>query len=275
MYEIDVKSTRVEYKSVDGTPLVGIISMPSETKGFVLMMHGITVDKDEWENFYVDLADELHREGLGTLRFDFRGHGESGGSSMDVSIMGNVLDIKASIEQIKKHWCGKIIFIATSFGAGPAIITASEIQDVVQCLVLIAPVIDYDATFLNPRTEWAKESFNESAFEELQKKGYLILDESFKLSANLIEEFRTTKPYEILDTLKIPVLSIHGEKDSMVPFEITKKHAQPNPESKFFPLPNADHGYPDYDDETGKGPKSQENKKKIFNEINHFIAGGV
>lgn len=46
--------TKIQYKSIDNTPLVGIINIPPKTNGFVLMMHGITVDKDEWENFYVE-----------------------------------------------------------------------------------------------------------------------------------------------------------------------------------------------------------------------------
>jgi len=263
--------TKIQYKSIDNTPLVGIINIPPKTNGFVLMMHGITVDKDEWENFYVETANELNMMGLGTLRFDFRGHGESGNSSMDVSIIGDILDIKASIEQIRKHWSGKIVFIATSFGAGPAILTASQIQEMIQCIILIAPVIDYEATFLKPRTEWAKASFNQIALKELTKKGYLYLDKSFKLSARLIEEFRFIKPYEILDKIQIPVLLIHGEKDSMVPFEISNEHSHPNLFSKFLALSNMDHGYPDIDDDTGKGPKSQENKRKIFYEINQFI----
>lgn len=267
----DVKDIKIGYTSIDGTPIVGILSIPSKMKGFALMMHGITETKDEWENFYVEMSKELNDNFIGALRFDFRGHGESGGSSMDISIIGDILDVKASLEQIKKYWDGKIVLVATSFGAGPAIMAASQIQDIIHCIVLIAPVISYKETFLEPKTDWARSSFNEKSFEELSEKGYLLLDGSFKLSARLIEEFRFIDPTQVLESLRVPILLIHGEKDSMVPFEVSEKYKNLNSLSKFISLPNADHGFPDADDETGMGPKSQQNKKIIFNEINNFI----
>ena len=268
---LKVKNEKIRYKSIDGTPIVGIVSIPPKMKGFALMMHGITESKDEWGDFYVDMAKELNNNFIGTLRFDFRGHGESGGTSMDVSIIGDILDVKASLEQIKKYWDEKIVFVATSFSAGPAIMTAYQIQNNIQCIALIAPVISYRETFLEPKTEWAKNSFTKKSFEELPQIGYLLLDGSFKLSARLIEEFRFIDPIPVLKSLRFPVLLIHGEKDSMVPFEVSEKHKNPNSLSKFIALANADHGFPDADDETGMGQKSQQNKKKIYDEIINFI----
>ena len=92
------------------------------------MMHGITETKDEWEGFYTDMAKSLFDEGIGTFRFDFRGHGESGGSQMDVSLSGDVRDIKASLNEVREYWDGDVNFIATSFGAGPAIIASGDLK---------------------------------------------------------------------------------------------------------------------------------------------------
>lgn len=274
MFEKSHIGRKITYKSIDGISLTGILSIPPNPKYFALMMHGITVDKDEWQGFYRDMAYELFKHRIATLRFDFRGHGESGGSSLDISIVGDILDIKASIKQIRLRWSNQLIFIATSFGAGPAILTASQIKEEVKSLILIAPVIDYKATFLQPKTEWAKASFNEEAFRELSKKGYLLLDEYYKLSPKLIEEFRLIKPYVALDSLNMPILLIHGEKDSMVPFEVSKQCAKRKRKLKFIPLPGADHGYVDAEDETGEAPKSLKNKMKIFREIIKFINEG-
>ncbi len=262
---------KISYKSTDGTRLVGILSLPPQPRGFALMMHGITVDKDEWQGFYSDMARELARQGIGSLRFDFRGHGESGGSSLDVSIIGEILDVEASVRKLRKYWKRKIAFIATSLGAGPALLTASEIKSEVSHVVLVAPVLDYALTFLRPRTEWARASFHPEAFRSMKKKGYLLLDGEFKLSPRLIEEFRWIRPYEVLRSLEVPVLLIHGDKDSMVPFSVSKKYFDTSRGSRFVVLRNADHGFPDFGDDEGDSEKSLANKKRIFEEIVSWI----
>lgn len=264
---------KIEYKSLDGINLKGVLSIPKESKGFVLMMHGITVDKDEWQGFYKELSSYLYEKGYASLRFDFRGHGESGGTQLDVSIQGEIYDIKASIQQIRKIWNKKIAFLATSFSAGPAILTIAENHRIASCLILIAPVIDYENTFLKPQTDWAKASFNEEAFKSLPRTGYILLDGYFKLSEKLINEFRSIKPYRLLNNLNIPILLIHGKKDSMVPFQLSRKYFKPKQGSKFLVIENADHGYPEAGDETGTSPQSQINKHIIFQEIFNFLEG--
>lgn len=244
MDHCNMNEIRIKYKSIDGTSLIGILNIPIQLEGFALLMHGINETKNEWADFYKDMAEYLNKNCIGTLRFDFRGHGESGGISSDVSIIGDILDIKSSLKIMKKHWDGKFVFIATSFGAGPAIILASQIQDILQCIILIAPVLSYKETFLEPRTEWAKQSFNKESLDKVDSQGYLLLDGSFKLSANLIEEFKVIEPVKFLNKLEIPILFIHGNKDSMVPFEVTQRYSHVNAKTKLFTLLNADHGFP-------------------------------
>ncbi|MGD0424187.1 MAG: alpha/beta fold hydrolase [Candidatus Bathyarchaeia archaeon] len=257
----------IRYRTLDGEKLAGILSIPKNPHGFVLMMHGITESKDEYLGFYSKMAKSLHDNGVASLRFDFRGHGESTGSSLDISVIGDVLDIKASIAQVRKYWKRPISLVATSFGAGPTLIVASEQPQDFRNLLLIAPVIDYDRTFLKPETAWARASFNPRAFKSLQKTGYLVLDDSFRLSARLIEEFKVIKPYLFLREIRIPTLIVHGDKDSMVPYDVSFEWAKSNKLIRFVTLKNADHGYPDYRDEEGNGPRSMANLQKIISEL--------
>ena len=262
---------KVTYVSMDKMQLCGLMGIPKRPRALAIMMHGIVQDKNEWGNFYVYIANRLREEEISTFRFDFRGHGESQGSSMDVSIIGDVLDVKASIDLVCKNWNDKLILIATSFGAGPALLTAAQMQSKIKLIVLIAPVLDYEATFLTPKTEWASAYFNEKALKQLPEKGYLAFEEGYKLSPKLIEEFRLIKPYETLRILRVPIMIIHGDQDSMVPFEISKKFAASVPNLKLITLLGADHGFVDAEDESGKSPKSLENKEKMCREIIKFI----
>ncbi len=262
---------KVFYQSKDDTKLCGIFMLPKNVRGYTLLAHGITMDKNEWNNFYVDIAHQLSKKNIASLRFDFRGHGESGGAQKDVTIMGELLDIEASANKIFYQWNDGISIIGTSFGAGPAILYAAQNSNKIKCLVLLCPVLDYITTFLKPITPWAKETFNEKGFKYLEKNGYILLDGEFKLGVKLIEEFKVIKPYELLIELNCPVLTIHGDKDTMVPYKISKKYIIPNKKYEFITLKGADHGFIGLNDETGESEESHKNKKFVIDKIIAWI----
>lgn len=68
---------KIFYTSRDNIKLCGVFTVPRKIKGYALLAHGLAVDKNEWENFYVDIANELCKRDFASLRFDFRAHGES------------------------------------------------------------------------------------------------------------------------------------------------------------------------------------------------------
>ena len=175
------KEQKIFYKSKDDTRLCGIFLIPEKIKGYVLLAHGINENKNEWGDFYIDIAKELYKKGFASFRFDFRGHGESSGIQKDMTIMGETLDLTASIEQISKRWHGNISIIGMSFGAGPTILYSSQKISKIKCLVLLCPVIDYMSTFLNPIVPCAKSTFHKKGYQQLNKKGYISLYGDFKL----------------------------------------------------------------------------------------------
>lgn len=262
---------RLNYMSSDGFNLVGILCSPQEPIGWALMAHGILESKDEYGAFYVDLSQELASQRIGSLRFDFRGHGESSGDSRDISIKGDILDLKASLGQLPIKISEKFAIVATSFGAGPAILLASEIRSRVSGLALIAPVLDYKRTFLEPETPWTRESFTPQALASADSGGELLLNGSKPLSPALIQEFRSLHPEHALETLNLPTLIIHGTKDSMVPFAVSKAAAAPSRSIRLVELENADHGFTDFEDDTDVSPKSLENRRKLVSEASSFV----
>ena len=50
----------------------------------------------------------------------------------------------------------------------------------------------------------------------------------------MVDEFRKIKPYQLLSKFKIPVLTIHGTKDTAVPYKVSKKYGVPNDKSYFI-----------------------------------------
>src|ERR1051325_10062982 len=70
--------------------------------GAVLLVHGFSVDLHE-EGTFDKLVQALARRRLSTVRFSFRGHGESAGKQEEMTIAGERLDLssayRAMVEQ--------------------------------------------------------------------------------------------------------------------------------------------------------------------------------
>lgn len=261
---------RIQYRTSDGFVLTGLVASPPRPSGWVVLMHGITESKDEYGRFYVDLAGALNAAGRATLRFDFRGHGESSGSSMDVSVVGDTLDVEATVRQLPKGAKGRLDFVATSFGAGPALLATASPGIAPRSITLIAPVLDYRRTFLEPETPWGKEWFSARALSRLSTRGRLRL-EKFDLSPRLIEEFRLIRPVDFLARVGVPTLIIHGDRDSVVPYAVSQEVASTMPNIRLHTLRDADHGYPHYQDETGKDARSCALRGELVREAVEFV----
>lgn len=237
-----VKNKKIEYKSRDGIKISAILNIPdSPPKDCIVLCHGITVDKDENGKF-VTLSERLCNAGFEVLRFDFRGHGGSSLKSENMTIMGELLDIEASISYITKEF-PKIGVLACSFGAGPAILYIVNHPNLIKTLVLWNPVLDYEQTFLKPRLPWGKSIFNAESYQELKNKGFVTIPgKDFQIGKQLVQEFSKYKPFIELRKVQCPVLTIHGLNDTKVPYWVSEVYGKPNDKSQFISI-NSDHGF--------------------------------
>jgi len=113
---------KVFYPSTDGAQICALMHEAIGTpKGNVVLAHGITMDKDEDADSqagagigaFVQLADALCNAQYNVLRFDFRGHGESGGLQEEMTITANLCALVLAVLFIEKSLLEKILFLAT------------------------------------------------------------------------------------------------------------------------------------------------------------------
>jgi pimeloyl-ACP methyl ester carboxylesterase len=243
-----MNETPIKFTSRDGTVLAGIIAAPINAPlGAVVLAHGITAEKNEG-TFYKTFAAQLAAENLLSLRFDFRGHGESERPSHEMTISGEIEDLSAAIDELQARGFKKVAIIAASFGGGIAALCAEQFQNVISSLALISPVLDYRRTFLEPETPWTREWFSKSALENAKATGYLNLD-GFQLGHALIEEFSNYSPKDSLARITTPTLIAHGDRDSKISFAIANDATRGLAHVRFVPIPNAEHGFVGYENE--------------------------
>lgn len=269
--EIKVMEEKIYYRSLDDLNLCGILARPNiDIKGYVLLAHGITVDKDEG-GFYTDIAEELCKRGYVSLRFDFRAHGESEGKQREMTVIGELVDLNASVKKLFEYGAKQVGIVVASFGAGPVTLYTTANNNKVGCIVLLNPVIDYGKTFLDPIVPWAKDSFNKEGYKHLYEKGYLLLDGVFEIGIKLVEEFQFITPCTIMRQIECPVLTIHGDKDSMVPFQVSKKYHKCNKKSSFIAISGADHGFIKQGDELLERKETKEYRAHVIQETVSWI----
>lgn len=244
--------TDTAFQSADGVRLAGVLEDAESPRAAALIMHGITAEKEEG-GLYTQLAGRLTGMGCSSLRFDFRGHGQSGGQGQDMTVSGELMDVCAAADTARARWGLPLVLIAASFGAVSSLLWYDKTGgDGVAAIVLLNPALDPYYAMVEPRTPWGRRCFTPEARRMLKAEGYMVMpDSGFKLGAGLFAEVARMggaqspfpQPYDALSRVRAPVLTIHGDADSYVPFDTAQKYGAPNERSRFVAVPGADHGF--------------------------------
>jgi hypothetical protein len=234
------------------------------------------MDRDEYLAFYRELATFLASHNVASLRFDFRGHGKSDVSQREFSPVGQVLDLVGAVNFLEgQPGVARLprCSFATSFAAPPTIFMSKVLKGSLSKLYFLAPVLDYDLTFLNPKTEWASESFNQNTVSGAYKNGSLVLGEDFEVGMRALVEMSLLNPIDVATSLShLPMRIVHGAADTMVPIEQSKRLASLSKSVSFLTIEGMDHGYNALGDDEGVAPESQKNKEMIFADFLQFCS---
>ncbi|GCE24717.1 hypothetical protein KDA_02010 [Dictyobacter alpinus] len=126
-----VSSHLVHFKTSDNVQLAG--SLYGSGKAFVICSHELSTDKKIWENSGV--PQRLASLGYQVLAYDFRGNGDSEGTS-DITILDT--DLRAAIAFVKKQGATKIVLLGSSMG-GTASLKVAANTNVAAVITLSSP----------------------------------------------------------------------------------------------------------------------------------------
>jgi len=237
-----MKRTIIKFNSEE--KIVGVWHTPKEksTKAIILA-HGITVDKDE-DGVFVDLANSLSDKGYSVFRFDFRGHGESSGESVDFSVNWEIEDLKVVVKYVEDEGYKEIGLLGASYGgSSTTVYSAKHLSKNIKCLCLWNPVLNYDHTLLNPTLPWIKEK-KEHMQKDIAKKGWTTLgSRKFVLGKSFFDTMKNLFPYQLLSNIKIPTLIVHGTKDTKVPYDDSVEYVKNLENGVLQTVKDAEHGF--------------------------------
>ncbi|MGE6739728.1 alpha/beta hydrolase [Allorhizobium pseudoryzae] len=161
------------------------------------------------------LAAEL---GLACLRFDYSGHGQSGGAFRDGTISRWV---EESLAVIDAHPAERLILIGSSMGGWIALRVLQEIRKrgsgpKIAGMVLIAPAPDFTSALIEP-------ALTENERRQLSERGFFEEVSEYSPEPNiftqaLLEDGRLNRVMTGLIETRCPVHILQGMRDEDVPY---------------------------------------------------------
>jgi hypothetical protein len=256
----------------DGTEIPAVVCRPdaeASVDRMVVLLHGVTTSKDEYQDTYRRLARQLADAGAASIRFDFRGHGDSRAPLAEYCVRNQLLDLLtvlswAESEQGARRFCVE----AASFGAPAAISAALVRPELVVKLVLLAPVLSFYDTFVEPKTEWAEEHFGIDKIRRvLNGHDRFELEPGFFLGQEFAADLVTASPESALEHLPTPVTVLHGNRDGMVPFAVSDRICTASDSVTLRVMENTEHGLGVAGDDDQAAAETQDNYDLLVREL--------
>ena len=208
---------RVTFETDDWAELVGQLALPNDHAPVVILVHGLGSSKDS--GMMYGLQHGLAAHGIGSLRIDLFGHGESDGQFRDVTLTRGIKSIESAYVYLKKHYPHITIGLCGhSFGGSSCYYAAPSLD--LQGMALIGANIYYEKN--------RKKRHGAKGIKEWKEKGSIRFEtyagQHRELDYAFFEDLANYNPEET--HIKAPLAFFHGDKDKIVPFADSKELAE-------------------------------------------------
>ncbi|CAN3129275.1 alpha/beta hydrolase family protein [Mycobacterium sp. smrl_JER01] len=224
---------RVRFPSSSGPELAGLIDIPEEpVRGWGVFAHGFTLGKDSPAASRI--CKHLAGEGIGMLRFDNLGLGDSDGDWGDGSFSHKVADTVRAVEFMNGTDRQVRLLVGHSFGGAAVIAAAHDCPSV-------AALASIGAPFQPAHVEHNYDALV-TCIEADGEAPFLIGGKALTLRRHFIEDVRAADLRERITTLRRALLVMHSPTDNTVGIENasdifrTARHPR-----SFVSLEGADH----------------------------------
>lgn len=184
----------------------------------IVFLPGLMSDRMGTKAMHVENYAKEH--GLGSVRFDYLGHGNSDGKFVEFGIEDWLENCLSVIDNLAIN---PVILVGSSLGGWLALLTTLRRPKKIHSLITLAAAPDFTEELLwNDFSDNIKEQINNGEIYNLPSEE---CDGTYPISKKLIDSGRkylllnSTKPLAI----KIPTFLIHGQLDKDVPFETSAR----------------------------------------------------
>lgn len=220
--------------------LAARLQMPAVGEGevcpVVILCHGFTGNMGG--KLFDTIAGQLVSGGVGVMRFDFNGHGNSDGDFVNMTVPNEIDDLMAVIAFIRNlPHTGDIALLGHSQGGVVAAMTAGRLGDkVIKGEVLMAP-----AAVL--RDDALRGSTMGATYDPWHLPEYVALPSGYKLGRDYIQTALDLPVYSTAARYRGLSLVIHGMADRIVPYTYGQRFGEVMSGCEVVLVPGEDHGF--------------------------------
>ena len=227
---------------VNGQRLWGMLHLPLEVMQpvpTVLMLHGFTGQRLEPHRLFLLLSRQFAEAGIASLRFDFRGSGESEGTFDQMTVAREVEDVVAAYHVLKSRPevdGSRLGLMGLSMGGMVSALSVAQPGLEFKALSLWAPAhpklwlaqFPDDVTPEQVRAAVADPKIRAELRGGVPFDGHSgFLDFGGNaVSMDFIADMPTLHPFETVKAHKGPAQVVHGTADPAVPIAIGQQYAQ-------------------------------------------------
>jgi alpha-beta hydrolase superfamily lysophospholipase len=201
---------KVTFKSTSGPMLAGLIDLPEgEVRGWGVFSHGFTLGKES--PAAARICKQLAAEGIGMLRFDNLGLGDSEGDWGDGSFTHKVADTVEATRFMADRGTPAELLVGHSFGGAAVLAAAGEAFGV-------DAVVTVGAPFQPAHVEHNYDAVLSRVLEEGQSP-WMAGGKLLTLREHFVHDVRRADLRHKIMQLKKPLLVMHSPTDNTVGIE--------------------------------------------------------
>lgn len=238
------KKGETVYIEGDHSRLKALIQKPdlkqNEQCPMVVFCHGFGGSKDG--PLFELIADTLQAHGIASIRFDFNGHGESGGEFKDMTVPNEIEDAKKVVAYVRNlEYVSSLAIVGHSQGGVVASMTAGQLSEEQGASAFKAVALMAPAAVL--RDDAIRGNTMGKSYDPFDPGEYVELWGGLKLGGKYIRSAFSLPIYETAAKYKGSALIIHGNADRVVPYTYGERFHQIWPKSELVIQEYFDHGF--------------------------------
>ena len=230
---MSTRPAMIHFPGAGGELLAARLDLPAQApRAFALFAHCFTCSKDTLAATRISAA--LTQHGIGVLRFDFTGLGDSAGDFSNTNFASNVADLVAAANWLSANHGAPKILIGHSLGGAAVLAVASKIADAVAVATIGAP---FDPAHITHLFEPVAAEIEASGEAEV-----LLAGRKFRIKKQFLEDIAGQKSGAHIAALNKALLVMHSPRDTSVSIDNAAQifMAAKHPKS-FVSLDTADH----------------------------------
>ena len=229
-----MRTERATFAGGQGTQLGGRVDLPDtgEPTAFAVFAHCFGCTKNLKTIGNLDRV--LTEAGIGVLRFDFTGLGDSEGDFADTNFTSNVSDVTAAARFLESNYAAPTLLIGHSLG-GPAVMQAARAITSAKAVATIAAPADLahlGETIVRQAPD----------IEKTGEAEVVLIGRRFHIKKQFIDDLEQRSMEQIVASLRLPLLILHAPEDEVVPIRSAERlYAMARHPKSLVALDGADH----------------------------------